>query len=81
MLTSKYSWLAAAVFAASVSGSTGAAFAAAEADSPFASPGGFGQPQATTQAPAYQLQDPSIATVGPDGLMMNGLTPVPPTYG
>jgi hypothetical protein len=82
MFTTKSSWLAAAAFAASVAGGTVTALAAIPpGDSPIASQTSASQPQTKTIKHAYQFRDPSVAPVGPNGLLMNGLLPVPPTYG
>jgi hypothetical protein len=82
MFTFKSACLAAAVFAASAAGSMVTAYAAVEpTDSPITLQTSAGQPQTTANKPVIHFVDPSVAPVGADGLLMNGLLPVPPTYG
>ena len=83
MLTYKFSWLAAAVFAASVAGSTVPAMAAvAPVNSPNALQTAVGPAQKAPKAHAFLFAGQGGSErVGASGLMRNGLLPVPPTYG
>ena len=82
MFASKFAWLAAAVFATSVAGSTVTAFAAVgPANGASASQATANQAQTETATRGYLPIAPGYADVGQDGLMANGLLPPSPTYG
>ena len=82
MFTSKFAWLAAAVIATSVAGSTVTAFAAGGlTNGSSAAQTTANQAQTATATRGYLPIAPGYDDVGPDGLMSNGLLPPSPTYG